>query len=426
MSSEPAASPSPDDADPDKPGSDRPGLDNTGPTPIRSAESLRGGRAARLLAEDAADDKARGQRFRNYSFGDGGETTAEAERHDAPAPRRRSRAPLLFLLLVLLTAGAYFSSPAWLPKFTRAPAPPTAQSPPPKTDEVAVLTARLRALEEKAQSRAAESAPAPPAAAPSPAPAGDTDALSNQGRQVAALTARVATLEAAIGNAARLDELNKRLSALEGKTADATSVLSLTERVNRLENAGRSAAGAQAVAVAHVMALGQWQNALAAGRPFALELETAKAIAVRAGTSLDDSAFATYAAAGLPTLADLRGRFDAAAAAAVRAAAVPDDTAGWLRRVLDRIMSLATIRRVDGAAEGSSAWAIAARAESRMAQNDLAGAVAEMEGLRGAAAEAAAPWTGPAKARLAAERIAAEATTKAVAAVAAAGDRPSN
>ena len=57
---------------------------------------------------------------------------------------------------------------------------------------------------------------------------------------------------------------------------------------------------------------------------------------------------AAYAAAGLMTLPDLRDRFDAAAAAAVRAAAVPDDTAGWLRRILDRVMSLATIRRVDG------------------------------------------------------------------------------
>jgi hypothetical protein len=174
------------------------------------------------------------------------------------------------------------------------------------------------------------------------------------------------------------------------------------------------------------MALGQWQNAVAAGRPFALELETTKAIAARAGASLDDSAFAAYAATGLPTLPDLRGRFDAAAAAAVRAAAVPDNTAGWLRRILDRVMALATIRRVDGSAEGASAWAIAARAESRMMQNDLPGAVAEMEGLRGAAAEAAAFWTGPAKARLAAEHTLADSITKAVASVAAAGDKPSN
>ena len=414
MTPEPAASP-PEDAAPETQ------LESSSVAPIRSAESMRGGRAARLLAEDADDDKARGQRFRNYSFGDGGETATEGERQSssAPAPRRRGRAPVLFLLLVLLTAGGYFTSSLWLPKLIHAPQPP-AQTTTPKADDVAALTARLRTLEEKAAPRPAEPAPA------RQAPAAGDDALSNQGRQVAALTARFATLEAAIGNAARLDEMNKRLSTLEGKSVDAASVLSIAERITALETAGRSAAGVQAVAVAYVMALGQWQNALAAGRPFALELETAKAIAARAGMSIDDAAFANYAAAGLPTLPDLRQRFDAAAAAAVRAAAVPDDTAGWLRRVLDRIMSLATIRRVDGGAEGASAWAIASRAEARMAQNDLAGAVAEMDALRGPSAEAAAVWTGPAKARVAAEHALADTTTKAIAAVAAAGDKPSN
>ena len=89
-------------------------------------------------------------------------------------------------------------------------------------------------------------------------------------------------------------------------------------------------------------------------------------------------------------------------------------------------MSVVTIRQVDGNAEGASAWAIVARAESRMGQADLAGAVAEMQKLQGEAARAAAAWVGPAQARLAAERTLSDATTKAIAAVAAAGDKHAN
>ncbi len=422
VSSEPQPVSQPLSSDPPEPS------DN--PAPIRTAESARGGRAARLLAEDAADDKARGQRFKNYSFGDNTEAPAESER--PAAPRRRSRAPLLFLFLVLLTVGAYLSSSWWMAKLTPMPRTPSAAQIAP-AGELAALAARVRALEDKTAgaASAADFAAMRKSLAERALPSGATgevkpgeinESLANQGRQVAALTARLSTLEAAIGNAARLDELNKRMSALEGKSADAASVLTLSERVNALEGAGRSAASAQAGAVAYVMALGQWQNALASGRPFALELETAKALALRGNTAINDAGFASYAAGGLPTFADLQARFDAVAAATVRAAAVPDDTAGWLRRVLDRIMSIATIRRVDGDVAGDSAWAIVARAESRLGRNDLSGAVTEMEKLQGEAARAAAAWVGPAQARIKAEHTLGEATIKAIAAVAAAGD----
>ena len=391
-----------------------------------------------MLAEDAADDKARDQRFRNYNFSDTTDTgeSAESEYIAPAAPRRRSRAPALFLFLVVVTVGAYAASSWWLPKLTRTTpvaATTTVQNAAPTAGgDLATLTARVQALEAKtagAASTADLAALRQSLAAQPPAGTGDAptnESLANRGRQVAALTARLSTLEAAIGNAARLDEMNKRLGALEGKSAEAASVLALSDRVNALETAARSTANAQATAVAYVMALGQWQNALASGRPFALELETAKALARRGRGALDDSGFAPFAAAGLPTLVELRGRFDAAAAAAVRAAAVPDDTASWLRRMLDRIMSIATIRRVDGDVEGNSAWAIVARAESRLGQNDLTGAVTEMESLRGSAAEAAASWVAPARARVTAEHTLSEATTKAIAAVAVTGDKTSN
>jgi hypothetical protein len=67
-------------------------------------------------------------------------------------------------------------------------------------------------------------------------------------------------------------------------------------------------------------------------------------------------------------------------------------------------MGLVTVRSVGADAEGSDADARVARAEARLADGDLAGAVAEIEGLEGPAAEAAAGWLERARARLAAEQ----------------------
>ena len=74
-----------------------------------------------------------------------------------------------------------------------------------------------------------------------------------------------------------------------------------------------------------------------------------------------------------------------------------------LDRAASNLMRLVTVRPVGADAEGDDAAARVARAEAKLAAGDLAGAVAELEGLEGAAAEAAAPWLAQARARLAAE-----------------------
>ena len=63
-----------------------------------------------------------------------------------------------------------------------------------------------------------------------------------------------------------------------------------------------------------------------------------------------------------------------------------------------------------------------ARAERRLAEGDLGATVNELSGLDGGAAQAMAAWLEEATARVATERAIAEATTKAVAAVAATGN----
>jgi uroporphyrinogen-III synthase len=75
-----------------------------------------------------------------------------------------------------------------------------------------------------------------------------------------------------------------------------------------------------------------------------------------------------------------------------------------LDRAAGNLMRLITVRPVGADVEGDDPAARVARAEAKLAGGDLAGAIAELEGLEGAAAAAAAPWLEQARARLVAEQ----------------------
>ena len=84
----------------------------------------------------------------------------------------------------------------------------------------------------------------------------------------------------------------------------------------------------------------------------------------------------------------------------------PADKSDWREQALARLRGLVTIRRIDslsrtGSAGGSNGAVGAAQAA--LARGDLAGAVAALEQLTGADAEAARPWLLMARERLAAE-----------------------
>lgn len=411
-------------------------------SPKPAAASKRGGgRAERLRAEDAADQQARQQRYKNFEIADSPtERTAGGIDHgsidQAGESASRSgvgRIAALFVVLVVVAVGILGTASWWVPQVSqlvegpevsvpsasapvpestavRSPAPAeiagTPQAPSDAAEQVlpnsvdsdaltvleTELTNRIRALEQGGG-------------------AGDAsvislgDSLSSQARQLAAVSARLATLEAAIGNSARLEDLNNRLIILEGKSADAASVLTLSNRVASLEETSRRAVAEQTAEVALLMATAQLREAIIAGRPFAAELETAKALSTRVlNTNIKDQEFAAYAARGIPSLTTLQRRFDETAAQTVRAAAIPDGASGWIRQSLDRLMSIITVRRVSGDVAGSGVSSILARAENRLSTGDIAGAAVEMATLPGAAAEAAAPWLADARARVAADR----------------------
>jgi len=155
----------------------------------------------------------------------------------------------------------------------------------------------------------------------------------------------------------------------------------------------------------------EWQRelerALNGSGPFAVELESLDKLLDAAQPDPSIAQLRTRATTGIPTRAILLARFDAAAAAIVRADAASDVAPGWAGRSYAFVMSLVMIRPL-GEREGLDAPSRVARAQMRLEEGDLDAAVKELGELEDAAAKAAAPWLTDARARLAAEQALAQ------------------
>ncbi len=252
------------------------------------------------------------------------------------------------------------------------------------TDALAAdLLARLESLETQFRDRDLSAAPA---AAPA-AGAGDLDG-------------RLGDLEqrlAALSSARPIDDgSNDRIDRLE------TILAGVAGRIDALNVGQRSQLGR---GVALLLAAGALRDATRRYTGYAGELAVLRELAtdmaalsqppvVEALANLDN-----HAAAGAATVAVLAAQFGAHASAIVLAAR-RDDDAGWIKQTINRVSSVVTVRRV-GDIGGASVEARVARAELRMAAGDLVAAVAELVGLDGRAAAAAAPWLAKAQTRLA-------------------------
>jgi uroporphyrinogen-III synthase len=335
----------------------------------------------------------------------------KAERMSAPAPSepappppppavREQRSSSAVAVLALVVALAVAGWIAWR-EFG------------PKTDEtaqrLAAIEQRSAALERDVGTRLAS-----------------VDQLRADGeRRAAALNDRLAALEAKVaaladtinGFAARVGqvETEQKNDADPGRLATLTAenrrlgqeLARLQETVGTLDAAvGEKTEQRRGENL--VLALGQLREQMARGAPYNNALTTARSLAADDQTVLQQlSALEPGADRGIPTRVTLRERFDKAAAEAVRSDRVAR-TSGWWRPVADRLSSLVNWRRID--VEGDGAEAIIARAEQRLAAEDLAGAVAEVEKLQGPAAAAMQGWLADAKARAAADAATARLT----------------
>jgi len=120
-------------------------------------------------------------------------------------------------------------------------------------------------------------------------------------------------------------------------------------------------------------------------------------IALAAGRPLGEvtgapPALARFAAEPPPTEAELRQSFAPAARQALAVAHPSDDGAPLLARLWAQAQDLVTIRQGDHVLVGDPAAGVLARARSALESGDLATAVAAVDTLQGAPAQAMAPW----------------------------------
>lgn len=226
------------------------------------------------------------------------------------------------------------------------------------------------------------------------AAAGDVEALRAMFSEE---TARLSDELAA--ERARTDRLAEELASLRARVAqaetredDATAaeIAALREKVETIGGENRRPA-----APTSSFAMVALQQRVAAGEPFVRELALLKAQAPDA-PGLDG--LARHAESGAPTLGALKTRFEPAIRETL-AASAGDSDSGVAGAVKSRLGGLVSVRPA-APQEGTTPSAIVSRAEAELAADDVAGAVAELRALDGAAAAAIAPWLNEAQSRV--------------------------
>ena len=224
------------------------------------------------------------------------------------------------------------------------------------------------------------------------------EGLSGRISDIEKTLAKSGAVSGAVADSAGLEEAKKNAK----QAAD--ELQSLKDRLAALEQTTHANASTATVQrnQALVVAVGQLREALSTSKPFTAELASV--------TSLGDSEIgkitdriAPFADKGVETLADLRDEFAPVADAVVRAANAPKNP-DWIDKAITSASSVVTVRKVGPDVAGATPEAIVARAEQKLANEDLDGALAEMSALSGPPADAAAVWTTKAKARSAAEQ----------------------
>ncbi|MCY4066071.1 MAG: hypothetical protein OXF57_06865, partial [Rhodospirillaceae bacterium] len=197
------------------------------------------------------------------------------------------------------------------------------------------------------------------------------------------------------GLAALSDEVaafdRERLAKAEGILSGLAARIAAAETRLRSVQAGGGAAGI-------VVALGQLRAAAASGRPYGAALAAAQQLVGDGDAAAVLEALEPAAAAGAPVLPVLQREFDALAARLV-ASAGPAQGEGWIERAWNKLKSTVVVRRTGRNVAGDSAAALVAQTEVRLADGDLARAVALVRRMPAAARDSAADWLARAERR---------------------------
>ena len=207
---------------------------------------------------------------------------------------------------------------------------------------------------------------------------------------VANLTNEVRTVSGQVAGLG-VDDLRSSTAALS------TKLDSLDTRLDTVEGQVRGQVAAERNAM--LLALGQLDDAVAAGQPYAQSLSLMSSYADDRAPTAAMATLQSHATSGVTTLSALRVRFKDTGDAIV--AADYDATAdeGLFGDVVRNLSKLVIVRSRDPNDPGANG--VVARSEAALEAGNLAGAVSEVESLEGPPAQVAASWLADAKARLA-------------------------
>lgn len=332
---------------------------------------------------------------------------------EASAPPISARRPRLWVALwlagmLILVIGGVSLSPFWAPAVL--PLLPWGERP--AVEKYDALAARIAALEQRPVSppidadaiKSAQGALGQRLAA---VEAGvdamhrDQEAAKAAKAELARLTQRVDTIAAQATSRSAEQTANIQRMQQESARRD-TAAGEFATRLGALERQMQAQVNVDRTGSVELLALSQMREAVADGRPFPAEYAAFKQLTAR-DPELAAAAepLADFAGDGVASRAVLRQRLGDLAEH-VNAAAAPPTKLKWWEQALGRLRALVTIRRIDDRAKTGPEAAVDA-AQSDLARGDLAGAVALLGKLTGAAAEAAQPWLRIARQRLAAE-----------------------
>ncbi|TMJ54724.1 MAG: hypothetical protein E6G90_08250, partial [Alphaproteobacteria bacterium] len=314
------------------------------------------------------------------------------------------------MVVGLIIAGIMIS-PFWAPAI--APLLPWgAVLPAGPIPDYAALAARLEAIERRPAVPAIDVSAIGSAQSALARRVDQLEAARNGDRQsetaVASLKAGLQRLEEQLGRieaqaasrdareAAETGKVQQELTRLRTLAADFADRLAEQERRSRAEERTQSTDAALLVALLQI------REAVEQARPFAAELNAFTALAHDRPDLLATAApLAEVAREGVAGRLALTKRLAEVAGHIASATALPPQ-ADWEAQALARLRSLVTIRRIEGAPQSEPEASVRA-AETALGRGDLGEAVAQLDRLADANAEAAGPWLRIARQRLAVE-----------------------
>ncbi|MGF1457287.1 MAG: COG4223 family protein [Alphaproteobacteria bacterium] len=221
--------------------------------------------------------------------------------------------------------------------------------------------------------------------------------------------------------------LQNRVAALESTTpanvmdalatkADEAAVEALAGRIGKLE---RNDVAQDARRAALALAVANLTRSSQTSAPFDTELQ-ALSLLVKSDPAV--GGMEQYAERGLPSLEDLRRDYAGVAPRVVRAWRTSENQ-GVLGQIWANILGSVSVRPI-GEASGNTPPALVARAEQRLNEGNLAGAVQELERLQGESANAASAWLSAARSRLELDSLITDLNGRVIASIATEAGQP--